>query len=457
MCRVTSFRCAAALGAVLALPGVLFPSAAGATSTPRPVSNAAQLAGTIAALQAAAAAVSHHTENTGMALDNAPASAALLNRLWRDQRRWVAVRLEAGQSAREIVAHAKRIFHSNSPAGWGPLSALRLSPDTLVFGVTGVPLGTVFILHRSVLRTFTTAMEIAKPRTWGGAMAREFAAWRPRNAIESAQAGPQNSHLRPLSPGDLVRLPDEADGAQRFAIVAEYAQLTGGTRGYQVSIWRWEHLRATPLLAVNLSQMYAFPVIAHVGRTRLILQEKGRFSQFYACGPCAGRQLALTIELPARGAYLGSVRSLTSQLDLANAFFRQAFHCRPLGDLATRALVRRLGTTLARMCREGAEAPELRKLGLTRLGMLDNVRLTRHGGRETLCITTNNLHHARVFALARRPGGRLTITGYQVSSPSACGYSTRYQVSSMDGGILKFPHRLAQCGQNGASRSCARP
>ena len=405
-------------------------------------------------MMAAAAAVRRHTEDTGMALDDAPGSPALLNRLWRDVRVWVTVRLEAGQVPQEIVVDAKQVFHTNSPP---PLSALRLDADSVVFAMNDVPLGTVFILHPSGPHTFTTAMDIGNPRTWGGARARVFAGWRPRNATESAQAGAQSGDLRPLSPIELVRLPNEADGAKRFAIVGNYAQLTGGTRGYQVSIWRWKRVRATPLLVVNLSQMDELPVIAHLGRTRLILQEKGRFSQFYACGPCVGRQLALTVELPAHGAHLGSTRSLTPQLDLADAFFRRAFHCHPLGHLATRALTQRLGRTLAQLCREGAEPVGLRKLGLTKLGLLDNVRLTRHGRQETLCFTTENLHHARVFALARRPGGRLQITEYQVAPPSACGYANPFQVSWRDGGIRKFPHRRGHCRQIGGSRSCARP
>lgn len=187
--------------------------------------------------------------------------------------------------------------------------------------------------------------------------------------------------------------------------------------------------------------MVDFPVIAHVGQRRLTLQEKGRFSQFYACGACAGRQLTLTVALPAHGARLGAARSLTPQLDLADAFFRRAFHCHPLGHLATRALTRRLGRTLAQLCREGGKTIGLRDLGLTELGMLDNVRLTRHGRRETLCLTADNLHHARVFALARRPGARLQITGYKAAPLSACGYANPYQASVRDGGILKWPRR----------------
>lgn len=450
-------RRVAALGAVLAFLCFLFSPAAGAASAPRSESSATELTGTTDAMKAALATVERHTELGGMVLDDAPGSPALLKGLLHDVRHWVAVRLEANQTPREIVADARRVFHGNSPPGLEPLSALRLDADSVVFSMNEAPVGTVFILHRSRPHVFTTAMDIGNPRTWSGTHAREFAGWRPRNATKGAQAIAGKAYLPPLSPVQLVRLPNEADGAERFAIVAQYAQFAGGTRRFQVSIWRWKRVRATPLMSVNLSQMDELPVIAHVGRTRLVLQEKGRFSQFYACGPCAGRQLALTIELPAHGARLGSVRSLTPQLDLADEFFRRAFHCQPLGRLATRALARRLGRTLARLCRNGGEPVELRRLGLTKLGMLDNVKLHRHGRHETLCLTTDNLHHARLFALAHGPGGRLQITAYQVALPSACGYPNPFQVSWMDGGILKVPRQRGQCRQIRRSSSCARP
>lgn len=183
-------------------------------------------------MMTAAAAVTRHTEDTDMALDDAPGSPAVLNRLWRDVRQWVTVRLEAGQTPQEIVAHAKRVFHVNPPPGWEPLSALRLDADSVVFGMRDAPLGTVFILHRSGPHTFTTAMDMGNPRTWGRAWARDLAEWRPRNATESAQAGAQSGELHPLSPIELVRLPNEVDGAARFAIVGNYAQIAGATRGY---------------------------------------------------------------------------------------------------------------------------------------------------------------------------------------------------------------------------------
>ena len=82
---------------------------------------------------------------------------------------------------------------------------------------------------------------------------------------------------------------------------------------------------------------------------------------------------------------------------------------------------------------------------------------SRPAGDVMLRFTTDNLHHARVFALARRPGGRLQITEYQVAPPSACGYANPFQVSWRDGGILKFPHRRGHCRQSGGSSSCARP
>ncbi len=426
-----------ALGLMLACLSVLYPPAARAVPGPTARCTTARCVRTTAALKAALVAVDHHIDALDVAFDDAPGMPAVLEGLWRAVRHWAEVRLEAGEPVRDIVADARGVFGDHGPAGWQTLSAVRLDPDSVVFRVNMTPLGTVFILRRSGPHAFVTAMDIGEPNTWGGANAKAFAAWQPRNATEGVQRGHHVADLRPLTPAQLVRLPSEADGAARFAVVALHAQSAGAVLRFQVSIWRWHRFQATPLLTVNLSQTDELPVIAHVGRAHLILQEKGHFSQFYACAECAGRQLALAVDLPARGARLGAVRSLTPQLDVADTFLRRVLRCQPPGNLMAAALARRLAGALAESCRRGGTLSGLARIGLTTLGMLENVRITRAPGQETLCLTTGNLHRARVFVLARRADDRLRITGYQLAPRSACGYRNTYQVSLTDGGLFK--------------------
>ena len=398
-----------ALGTFLVFLGFLFLPLAGARSSPASPPSAAPRLRTTVALKADVTAMNRHIDFTGGALDNSPESAALLDEFWTEVQQWVATRLEAGDMPHYIVAEARRDFGRYSPPYWFRLSALRLDGDSVALSASIQSLGTVFILRRSSDGRFSTAMALNRPATWGGRDVGKFAGWQSENATEEAQRRSNFAGPRPLSATELVRLPKEADGARRFAIVGLYAQMAGATRGFQVSIWRWTGTRATPLLVVPLDQMGDEPVIARVGRTRLVLQEKGNFKQLYACGACAGRQMAITVELPPRSARLGSTRSLSPELDLADEFFDRGFGCQPLGNLVAPALARKLRDTLTRMCEEGGG----------HLGILDTARISRHGQRETLCLITDDLAHARIFTLARQ-GDRLRITGYQTAPRTAC-------------------------------------
>lgn len=438
MHRAAAWPCCR-LGMIIACGSLLYSPLAGAAARPTATYAAAQFVRSTVALKTALVEVNHHTDELGDALDDAPGTPAVLKGLWRAVRHWAAVRLEAGESVRDIVAEARGVFGDHGPAGWQTLSAMRLGPDSVAFGVNVRPLGTVFILRRASAHTFVTAMDISTPSTWGGADAKAFAAWQPRNAIKRVQESHRSADLRPLAPVQLVRLPSEANGAVRFAVVGNYTQVAGALQRDQISIWRWHRFHATPLLTLDLSQTDELPVVAHVGRAHLILQEKGHFSQFYACAGCAGRQLALPIDLPARGARLGAVRSLTPQLDVADTFFRRVLRCKPPGNLMTPARARRLSRALAETCRRGGTLSGLSSIGLTRLGMLENIRLTRGRGQETLCLTTDNLHRARIFTLTRSAADGLQITEYRLAPRSACGYRNTYQVSLMDGGLFK-PH-----------------
>ncbi len=437
-CRALRLWFAFLCGAALACLSLLLVPPAGATSVPAVSPSTSALAHSTAVLKSALTAVDRHTNDAHTALDNTPGAPVLLEELWRDVRHWVALRLEAAETVRAIEHEARRVFNDHAPRGWSTLSALRLDAHSVVFSVNLRPEGTVFILRRAAGHTFVTAMNLSEPRTWGAMNAKASAAWQPQNATERAQA---RTHVLPLSPVELARLPSAADGARRFAVVGNFSPGAGGLERDQVSIWRWHRSRATPLLTVNLEQSYRIPVIAHVGRDRLILQEKGRFSQFYACVPCAGRQLAQSVELPLRGgAHLGAVSSLTPQLDLVDRFFRRTLQCQPPANLSTHALS---APSLRALCRRGQALSGMARLGLTRLGMLENVRFNRAHGREVLCLTTENLHHARIFTLVRRPDGQSRIAGYQVAPRSACGYRNTYRVSRMDGGLLGASHRSA--------------
>lgn len=369
-------------------------------------------AGTTSAVRAAAAAVNRRMFPDDTGLDNKPGAAARLTALWRMARRWTKVRLDHGDTLRQIAAKEKRDFgHS----GFG-ISALRLDRSSVIFSAGMGDLGTVFILRRASGGRYMTAMNIDDPTTWGARSAGQFAAWQPQYAPEHAQMANQGKGLPPLWAQQLLGLPDEANGARRFAIVAHYAQAAGATQGFQVSVWRWNGRTAKPLVAVNLAQMADESLIVHLGRHRLVLHAKTSFKSFWSCGDCPGRQVRIPLELTPHGARLGTERSLVPELDLADEFDDRAYRCRPVGSLVAPGALPRLRGTLYQMCKA---APLTGPSSSGSLGMLDDWKLNRHGSRETLCLTTEFLAHAQLFSIIKR-AGRLLIVGLRRGPKSDC-------------------------------------
>ncbi len=364
-----------------------------------------------AAVCTAGAAVRRHIILMGTTLDDRPDSAARLTALWRTVRQWAAARLQDGQSAHQVAAAAGRDFSHCAM----DLAALRLDPSSTAFTAGIEDFGTVFILRRSAGGRYVTAMSIVDPASWGARAPGQFAGWQPSHATERAQTKHQGWGWRPLT-GRLYGLADQANGDRRFAIVAHYAQAAGATNGFQVSIWRWNGRTGKPLLAVELVQTADEPLIVHRGRHRWVLHAKTYFKSFDSCAACAGRQVAIPIELTPQGARLGAERPLVPELDLADAFDNRAYRCRPPGALVAPAALPRLRARLQHMCKS-ARLPN----NPLHLGMLDAWHLTRHGSRERLCLTTDLLPYAQVFSIVRRHG-RLQIAGLRHEPSGECSY-----------------------------------
>jgi hypothetical protein len=369
------------------------------------------------ALREAQAALKPHIERDFWT-DEAAGSSALLEAQWRATRAWTADWLDRHPDAdlASLAAAAK------ADAGLD-LSAVRLDAGSVLVAANGESFGTVFVLRRAGQGGFATAMALDEPGTFAGGDGdgdgEVLAAWRPDRASGDCRDGRAPATWGACGPltGAIRRLPDEAGGARRFAVVGLYAQAAGATQGFQVSVWRWDGAAARLLLTQSLIQTADEPVIAAVRRDALILHEKGSYDHLFACGACAGRQIETTIALPAHGARVVATRSLTPELDWASALMDAITEGRPTGDLAATRVAAAL-TPLVRTAALDAK----RHGDASWFGFITGQKVERHDGVETLCLGIDGFDVAEIFTLAPR-GGALRGTAITTAPGGAwaCG------------------------------------
>ena len=361
-------------------------------------------------LKAAMAATAEHTRrNDGFFLDAAPGSPRLLEVQWAAVRRWS----QAWMNDRPDASEAQFEAAAKHDAGL-EVSAVRLDRTSLLIGAQVDELGTAFVLRRAADGGFVAAMAIDEPGTWGGGGPPDLAAWRSDRASFSCRIATKAGPIcGPLAP-QLLRLPDEADGARRFAVLGSYAQEAGATQGFQLSVWRWDGRAATPLLAFAFAQMADNPVIAGQGPASLVLHAKDDFKRMFACGSCSGRQVEITVALPAQGASRGAMRSLVPDLDLVDDLYDRLFRSQPYADLATDQAAQALATTVKARREDASRSHEPATLGLI-LGW----RLGHTGGGDTLCLSADNLESPQLFRIEQHAGSRRIISVSQTSA-AAC-------------------------------------
>jgi len=213
--------------------------------------------------------------------------------------------------------------------------------------------------------------------------------------------------------GKLVRLPDEADGARRFAIVGRYLKAMGATDAYQRSIWRWSGRIAKPLLVYRLAQMADDPVISGVADGALKLHEKAGFKRLLACGACSGRQRETTFDLLPRGVRRAGTRSLTPEIDMIDDLYDRRFRAFPAADLASPSVLSTL-TPIVQKALQDARTDKLDPI----LGLLMRWSLAREAGLSTVCLSADEIGFPQIFTIDARSA--VTITAVRQGSANAC-------------------------------------
>ena len=395
--------------AILGVAAVLTAAAPSAPKSPGDQDEAVALAN----LRAAQAKVNARTgQDDGFALDATPGAAGVLEAQWAAVRRWTALWLadHPGASPKDLSAAAK------SAAGL-ELDSLKLDSASLLVTAESEALGTAFVLRRGADGRYVTATAFDEPGTWGGGGPPELAAWRSDRASGRCHADRSKAGWAacgPITPAAATRLPDEADGARRFAVVGRYVKEMGATDSYQLSIWRWSGRAAEPLLTYTLAQMADEPVIAGVGSGRLAVREKGEFKRIDTCGACSGRQLEVTFDLPGRGARPAGTRSLVPELDAVDDLYDRMFRSAPTDDLALPAVARALRATV-----QARRAEAARYRSDPRLGMLMSWQVSHAAGGTNLCLSIDALGASQRFTLAPR-GATPLIKAVVVPFASDC-------------------------------------
>ncbi len=99
-------------------------------------------------------------------------------------------------------------------------------------------------------------------------------------------------------------------------------QAAGATRGYQLSIWRWNAERANPAYVTSFDGMAADPQEGvHIDGDAIRIVQKDHWDILDACGACDGRQVVHRLRLTSPGVSDDGTVSLTPELDLVDEIY----------------------------------------------------------------------------------------------------------------------------------------
>lgn len=133
----------------------------------------------------------------------------------------------------------------------------------------------------------------------------------------------------------LGLLPAGADGAQRFYVEAEYAQMAGATRGRQLSLRRWHDGKMETFYHTDFATAADAPDGAKVAGEEATITSKGFWSNFSVCGACDGRQQVHRVRITPSGVQDLGLTSLTPKLDTIDELLGRLAANQPTGDIAT--------------------------------------------------------------------------------------------------------------------------
>jgi len=361
------------------------------------------------ALRGAIKSVDRATRGSqGFALDSR-AGVPLLAQQWRAVRQLAIATLDRQPGIGE-AALEKRLRQ----AGLAQVQVVRLDAAAVLVGSEAGAFGTFSLLARGPDGHFRVALALDRPTAGGPA---HLAAWRPDRSVAGCSAPAEHGYgatCGPMTVADTQPLAPEADGTRRFALLGRYVKGAGATDVYQLSIWRWDGRKATPLAMREFAQMADEPIFVHGSARGLTLHVKGAFKSFMACGACAGRQMEWRFALPPEGVTPPAIRSLTPDLDAVDAVFDRLLHARPADDLAAPAVIAAL-TPVMQDIRDKARTdhadPSLGLLGSWKRDPLS-------GGSASLCLSTDATD-PQIFRIEKRRGRRF-VAAVRAADAQAC-------------------------------------
>jgi len=360
--------------------------------------HAADPAAAAARFRQAHQAVVSITSADGFEVDSSPGAVTALQAQWAAGRDFVVALLDRDRNpASAAVARAAR-----RDAGLN-LYLLRLDADAFLVSMEAGQFGTVFVAHRGADGHYRSAVALDGMPAASHERMPELAAWLPAQSDKACQdrlPQPQWNRCGPLAVDRLIRLPDEAGGGRRFAILAGRVAAAGGTVRYQVSIWRWDGRVATPLLARTLFQLLDKPVFVGQDARGFTLHADEDYESLPACGECAGRQTIWRFDLPLTGARSPRIRSVSPELDLVDRLYTRLFAHQSALDLAAPSVIARLNHV--------------------ELDMLNSWRyLGESRGGRLLCVDAMGFEKPQIFRIVRR-GQKLWIADVAFARAHAC-------------------------------------
>jgi hypothetical protein len=269
-----------------------------------------------------AAAVLVAQDFDGSQLNHPALTRGLVQQAWDSLGDFVAWR-----AGRPLPRAAPAYAEALSELGPRPSTTLtQLDPRTTIISVGDAGIGHVMIFTQARDHIDVWHIDTAAPKTGEGFAA--LSCWTPLG-----------DRGRPCSPNAIGVLPDNAAGAHRFYVNAGYAQAAGGTRGSQLSIWRWNGHAAEPLYVESYVTGGDAPAEgASVAGDVIRIGKKARYQTLDPCGACDGSQQVERLAVTADDHIdnLGTV-SLTPELDLLDQIYTRVRQNQDVGELASQA------------------------------------------------------------------------------------------------------------------------
>jgi len=198
-----------------------------------------------------------------------------------------------------------------------PVDFLPLRQETMLVAVTWEQFGHLAVVENGKV-VWSSSTDQSAPGCWRGA---------PGRPCSMTGIGIQ-------SPG-IGLLPAEPGGAPRFFVQADYAQFAGGTRGHQLSLWRWNGSKAEVFYTVDfVTGGDAAQGVVLVGDV-LEITRKAFWSRLSVCGSCSGHQVRHRLRVTPTGIEHIGTDSLTPELDTVDELLVRLAENQATDDIST--------------------------------------------------------------------------------------------------------------------------